>query len=92
MFRVENMGCDGDAGHEEDPRKSKKIAEFNADAMTLNVFRDEKKKRARCVAIFLSSDVLYSKCPGNTKIGPPTLAWGLKRRELKLLSTERQHE
>jgi hypothetical protein len=52
MFRVENMGCDGDAGHEEDPRKSKKIAEFNADAMTLNVFRDEKKKEPDALQSF----------------------------------------
>jgi hypothetical protein len=67
---MENMSRGDDSARTGYPReKSKKFAEFHADAMTLNV-STTRIKTAICVAIFLSSNMVYSKCPGNVRGGP----------------------
>ena len=62
-------------------RESKKYAEFNANAMTLNVFRKEKRS-ARCVAIFLSSNMVYENVPENMN---KVLSRWIKKLELEEL-------
>jgi len=66
MSASRKSSCNGGASPQQQiRRKAKKFAEFNADAMTLNVFR-ENTRRENCLmpCNLLSSNNVYADAPG----------------------------